>query len=117
MESVVQRPRPDIPYLSALIGGALVCIDYLRYFVLVPGLPVYALEYVAVGFTLGVAMVVGAYLHRKVDGRKWLYVLLASSLLSLFLYITIVSSIGAVLGAMSSTYLLSKRRMRAPQAV
>jgi uncharacterized membrane-anchored protein len=111
METAPKRRRFDVPYLLALVGGALVCIDYLTYLAFVTGLPTYELEYIVVGLAFGVTMLVSANFYKKVGTRLWLYVLLSSSLLSLFLFITVVSAIGSVLGSFSAIYLLQRRRM------
>ncbi len=112
MDTSVPRPRFDIPYVASMIGGLLVCMDYVSILLLVPGLPLYALEYIAVGLALGIAMLAGAYLYKKETARRWLYLLMASSLLSLFLYVTILSSVGALLGSMAALYLLTRSRMK-----
>ena len=119
MDSSVSRPRHNYPFIISILGAGLVCIQYVLYLVVIatisPSDPSYlaALPLVIIGLACGLAMFAGAYLGRASNERKFPYILLGSSLLTLFLpYLTVISAVGGVLGSAVSTYILSKRRMQ-----
>ena len=121
MDPTVPRPRRSYTYLLSIAGGVLVCIDYVLDTLLVASIApgdatvLNALPFVLGGLACGFAMVAGAFLSQSHGERRWPYLLLGSSLLTLFLpYLTVISAVGGVLGAATSTYLLSKRRMQPP---
>ncbi|HVP23272.1 MAG TPA: hypothetical protein VMS77_05110 [Conexivisphaerales archaeon] len=110
METPPPPKRLGLSYWAAVAGGLVVCFDYLLTLVLVPDLSVYDLEYILLGFALGVCMVVGITLFQRRGERRWLYVLMASSLLSLFLYVSLISFLGATMGSLDAIYLITKTR-------
>jgi hypothetical protein len=119
MDSSVSRPRRNYPFIISILGAGLVCFDYALDLVVIatisPSDPSYlaALPLVLIGLACGLAMASGAYLGRASNERKFPYILLGSSLLTLFLpYLTVISAVGGVLGSAAATYILSKRRMQ-----
>ncbi len=119
MDTSVVRPRRNFAFIASIVGGVLVCVDYIAVLVVIATLPpgdasgLSALPLVLLGLACGLAMVASSYLGRSSSERKWPYILLGSSLLTLFLpLLSVISSVGAVLGTAAATYLLSKRRMQ-----
>jgi len=92
----------------------LVCLDYAAIMVTVPNLSLEYVAYYLMAFVFGVGMVMGAYMYRRIKARRWLYVVMVTSLLGLFLGIGILSELGAFLGSISSIYLLTKTRVQPP---
>jgi O-antigen/teichoic acid export membrane protein len=119
MDSSVSRPRRNYSFIASIIGGVLVCVNYVDLLAVIATLPpgdtsgiVAFLPLVLIALACGLVMVASSYLGRSSSERKWTYVLLGSSLLSLFLAVSLISSVGAVLGTAAATYLLTKRRMQ-----
>jgi hypothetical protein len=119
MDTSVIRPRRNYSFIASIVGGVLVSIDYVAFLVVIATLPpgdtsgINDLPFVLIGLACGLAMVASSYLGRSSSERKWTYTLLGSSLLTLFLpVLSVISSVGAVLGCAAATYLLSKRRMQ-----
>ncbi len=112
LTQVAPSRRFDYPFLATAFGGLLICVDYSSIFVFYRDLSIDSLSFVFVAIALGVAMMVGAYLYKLTQARWCVYLVLATSLLSLFLAASVLSSFGAVLGSISAAYLLTKRRMQ-----
>jgi hypothetical protein len=119
MDPSVPRPRHNYSFIASIVGAALVCFDYATFLGVIATLPAgdssgaAALPWVLIGLVCGLAMIAGAYLGRSSTDRKWPYILLGSSLITLFLPIlSVLSAAGAVLGTAASTYILSRRRMQ-----
>jgi predicted MFS family arabinose efflux permease len=112
MEPAPPRARRDYTFLATVIGGLLVCFDYSSILVVGQNMPMYEVAYSLLGLLLGIAMLTGAYLYKRKEARSWLYVIMVSSLLGLFLAVTIVSAFGSLLGSISSIYLVTRKRIR-----
>jgi len=113
LEPIASKPRIDVSYLASMIGGMLVVVDYLTIVLVIPGLTASDFVYIGIGMGLGLAMILGAYLYRRVKLKRWVYLLLLSSILSLFLYGSILSIVGAFLGSMAAMLQLTRSRMPA----
>ena len=121
MDASVPRPRRNYSFIASIMGGVLVCIDYVDLLVVIATLPPgdtsglrAFLPLVLIALACGLAMIASSYLGRSSSERKWTYILLGSSLLSLFLAVRLISFVGAILGSAAAVYLLTKRRMQPP---
>jgi hypothetical protein len=116
MEPTAHPRRFSYSFLASFAGGFLVSLDYVIILIIIAELPpgdvsgINALPYVLVGLGGGVAILIGSYFYRLSGFKRWLYIVMIASLLSLFIAISIVSSAGSVLGSASALYLLTKDR-------